>query len=456
MSKSNLFENFESGSAKAWKQKIQFELQGKDFNDHLVWNSIEGIDVKPFYHSEAYSKAPDIQHNASDWNIGHSIYVNSVEKSNTHALKLIESGVESLHFTLPTVSISVEELLKNIDTSSVPIYFEPLCLSEKLIKSLQDFSLKNKTSFYILQDPIGHLARSGNWHENLKTDLHTLKQTIALGDTLKSVISVDLGLFQNAGGSMIQQLAYTLAHANEYLNLFDDESIKSVVFKVSVGGNYFFEIAKLQALRVLWYSLTKDYGLSIDCHILTQPSRRNKTIYDYNINMLRTTTECMSAILGSSDTIINMPYDHLYHKDNDFGNRLSRNQLLILKKESYFDAVSNPTEGAYYIETLTHQLAQKSLDLFKDIEKQGGFLKLLKEGMVQRKLKEHAQKEQRLYDEGTEGLLGTHFQQNALDTMKSDLEIYPFIKQLARKTLLEPIIPRRISEELEQKRLKDE
>ena len=456
MSKSNLFENFESGSAKAWKQKIQFELQGKDFNDHLVWNSIEGIDVKPFYHSEAYSKAPDIQHNASDWNIGHSIYVNSVEKSNTHALKLIESGVESLHFTLPTVSISVEELLKNIDTSSVPIYFEPLCLSEKLIKSLQDFSLKNKTSFYILQDPIGHLARSGNWHENLKTDLHTLKQTIALGDTLKSVISVDLGLFQNAGGSMIQQLAYTLAHANEYLNLFDDESIKSVVFKVSVGGNYFFEIAKLQALRVLWYSLIKDYGLSIDCHILTQPSRRNKTIYDYNINMLRTTTECMSAILGSSDTIINMPYDHLYHKDNDFGNRLSRNQLLILKKESYFDAVSNPTEGVYYIETLTHQLAQKSFDLFKDIEKQGGFLKLLKEGMVQRKLKEHAQKEQRLYDEGTEGLLGSHFQQNTLDKIKSDLEIYPFIKQQARKTLLEPIIPRRISEEIEQKRLKDE
>jgi len=456
MSKSNLFENFESVSAKAWKQKIQFELQGKDFNDHLVWNSIEGIDVKPFYHSEAYSKAPAIQHNSSDWNIGHSIYVNFVEKSNTHALKLIESGVESIHFTLPTADISVEKLLKNIDTSLVPIYFEPLFLSEAVVKTLQEFSLKNKTSFYILQDPIGHLARSGNWHENLKTDLHTLKQTLALGSNLKSVISIDLGLFQNAGGSMIQQLAYTLAHANEYLNLFDGDAIKSIVFKVSVGGNYFFEIAKLQALRVLWQSLTKDYGLSIDCHILTQPSRRNKTIYDYNINMLRTTTECMSAILGSSDTIINMPYDHLYHKDNDFGNRLSRNQLLILKKESYFDAVSNPTEGVYYIETLTHQLAQKSFDLFKDIEKQGGFLKLLKEGMVQRKLKEHAQKEQRLYDEGTEGLLGSHFQQNTLDKIKSDLEIYPFIKQQARKTLLEPIIPRRISEEIEQKRLKDE
>ena len=104
-----------------------------------------------------------------------------------------------------------------------------------------------------------------------------------------------------------------------------------------------------------------------------------------------------------------MPYDHLFHKDNEFGDRLSRNQLLILKNESYFDAVSNPTEGSYYIETLTQQLAQKSLDLFKEIETQHGFLKLLKEGIVQRKLKEHAQKEQRLYDEGTRRSFGDSF-----------------------------------------------
>ena len=273
---------------------------------------------------------------------------------------------------------------------------------------------------------------------------------------MKSVLSVDVGLFQNAGGSMVQQLAYALAHSNEYLNMLDGNPIKSVVFKMSVGSNYFFEIAKLQALRILWQSLTLDYGLSIDCHILTQPSQRNKTLYDYNINMLRTTTECMSAVLGSSDTIINMPYDELFHKRNAFGNRLSINQLLILKKESYFDAVSNPTEGVYYIETLTQQLAQKALDLFKDIERQGGYLKCLKSCIVQRKLKEHAQKEQDLYDQGSEGLLGTHFQQNSSDTMKSELEIYPFIKQKARKTLLEPIIPRRISEEIEKKRLKDE
>ncbi len=456
MSKSTLFENFESTSAKAWKQKIQFELQGKDFNDQLVWNSIEGIDVKPFYHSETYTKAAAFDHRSSDWNIGHSIYVNSIEKSNAHAVDLIENGIESLVFTLPSESFSIEDLLKNIDTSSLPIYFVPLFISEKLIQMLQAFSDKNKTVFYVLQDPIGHLARSGNWYENLKSDLHTLKQTLSIGSALDGLISVDLGLFQNAGASMIQQLAYTLAHANEYLNMLGNERINCVVFKVSVGSNYFFEIAKLQALRVLWQSLTKEYALTVDCHILTQPSRRNKTIYDYNINMLRTTTECMSAILGSSDTIVNMPYDHLFHKDNEFGNRLSKNQLLILKKESYFDAVSNPTEGVYYIETLTQQLAQKALELFKDIEHKGGFLKLLKTGVIQKKIKDHAQKEQGLYDNGNEGLLGTHFQQNTSDKMKADLEIYPFIKQQPRKTLLEPIIPRRIAEGIEQKRLKDE
>jgi methylmalonyl-CoA mutase len=136
MSNSKLFENFNPTSAKAWKQKIQFELQGEDFNDRLVWNSIEGIDVKPFYHSETYLKAPRIHHNASNWKIGYSIYVNSEEKSNLHAVKWIKKGAESLHFTLPTDKISIDELLKNIDTSTVSTYFEPLFLSEKLIKKM--------------------------------------------------------------------------------------------------------------------------------------------------------------------------------------------------------------------------------------------------------------------------------------------------------------------------------
>ena len=204
------------------------------------------------------------------------------------------------------------------------------------------------------------------------------------------------------------------------------------------------------------FQYSKEIKTGIHISIDQKPTKRNKTIYDYNTNMMRTTTECMSAILGSSDTIINTSYDNLYHKRNKFGDRLSRNQLLILKNESYFDVVSNPTEGVYYIESLTNSLAQKALNLFKLIEKEGGYLKLLKKGVIQQKIKSHAIQEQLSYDEGSEGLLGTHFQQNFDEIMKNQLELYPFLKQKVRKTILEPIIPKRIAEELEIKRLNNE
>jgi methylmalonyl-CoA mutase len=144
MNKASLFEDFEPTSEKQWKQKIQFELQGKDFNDTLVWKSIEGIDVKPFYHLESYSKSPKIEYNSSDWNIGHSIFVNSVEKSNIHALYLIESGVECLYFTIPLETINIEALLENIDLSRIPIYFETLFISVEFTKKLQQYSVKKK------------------------------------------------------------------------------------------------------------------------------------------------------------------------------------------------------------------------------------------------------------------------------------------------------------------------
>ena len=172
--------------------------------------------------------------------------------------------------------------------------------------------------------------------------------------------------------------------------------------------------------------------------------------------MLRTTTECMSAILGGANSITNLAYDAIYHKDNEFASRIARNQLLILKKESYFDKVNNPADGSYYLETLTEELASKALDLFKDIESNGGFLKQLKEGIIQRKIKESAQKEQAQFDAKDLILLGTNKHANTQDKMKDDLELYPFVKTNKRKTLIEPIIEKRLAETSEQKRLKTE
>src|SRR5262249_6093456 len=154
-----------------------------------------------------------------------------------------------------------------------------------------------------------------------------------------SVFAVDARIYQNAGANITQQLAYALCHATEYFNRIPIR--KPVLLQVAVGPNYFFEIAKLRALRILFASVSKEFGAEPRVHILAAPTKRNKTLYDYNVNMLRTATECMSAVLGGADAVCNLPYDALYHKSNEFGERISRNQLLILKAESYFDKVSN-------------------------------------------------------------------------------------------------------------------
>ena len=254
---------------------------------------------------------------------------------------------------------------------------------------------------------------------------------------------------------MVQQIAYTLAHTNEYFNRISNHN-QPVVIQMAVGSNYFFEIAKLRAMRLLFHLIAKEYHPDLECHLLVIPTKRNKTIYDYNVNMLRTTTECMSAILGGADAISNLPYDSLYHKDNEFGDRIARNQLLILKNESYFDKVNNPADGSYYIESLTQQLAEKSLVLFKDIELNGGFLKQLNDGIIKRKIQESADKEQELFDSGKEILLGTNKYPNQKDLMKNDLELFPFVKTKPRKTLIVPIIEKRLAEKSEQERLSNE
>jgi methylmalonyl-CoA mutase len=164
----------------------------------------------------------------------------------------------------------------------------------------------------------------------------------------------------------------------------------------------------------------------------------------------------MSAILGGADAIANLPYDALYHKDNEFGDRIARNQLLILKNESYFDKVNNPADGSYYIENLTNQLADKALALFKTIEENGGFLKQLNDGTIKRKIQESSEAEQNLFDAGKEILLGTNKYPNKNDRMKNDLELFPFVKIKSRKTLLSPIIEKRLAEKSEQERLESE
>ena len=456
----DLFSDFQEVSAKQWKQKIQYDLKGAYYNQTLVWKSNDGVSVKPFFHpDEAVDPAPI--NPPLGWSICEKIYAASAGAANKKAMQALEKGTESLWFIIPTEEIDPDTLFSGLDFRKLKVFLKLQFLSPDYLLKLQQI-LEGKTSgIFIQNDIIGKLARSGNWFRSLQEDFASLDVILDQVRSFQSVLSIDTGLYQNAGATIPQQLAYAMAHATEYLNHLNNsgqlqkDQGKDLRFQflVSTGPNYFFEIAKLRSLRLLYASLGKEFDVPEECVILAQPSKRNKTLYDFNVNLLRTTTECMSAVLGGANSISNMPYDALYHKDNEFGTRIARNQLLVLKHESYFEKVANPAEGSYYIETLTQQFAEEALAIFKDMERGGGFLKQLKEGTIQKKISESAAKEQEQFDKGELVLVGSNKYVNKEDRMKQKLELYPFLKRNPRKTLIQPVLERRLSEKMEQERL---
>ncbi|PKA98748.1 methylmalonyl-CoA mutase [Flavobacteriaceae bacterium MAR_2009_75] len=444
-----LFNEFHGVSSKEWKQKIQYDLKGEDYNEKMVWESPEGIKVKPFYHSDDLDHVFLESYQPRNWKISEGMRIEDEQISKSTVKKALRSGADCLLLTITKESINLETLLADINLESTVLHFYFDFLSQSYIEQLSHFLIKNKITFYLHLDPITKLAKSGNWFDNQKKDFHNYNSILPS----TNLLSIDASTYQNAGANMVQQLAYALAMTNEYLNITEPKFIKTTTFKIAVGGNYFFEIAKIKALRKLYAVLAHVYGLNIDCQIIATPSLRNKAIYAYNTNIPRNTTEYMSAIIGGADVICTIPHDKIFRKDDDFAKRIALNQLLLLKNESHFNFNEDPTSGTFYIENLTRQLCQKALDLFKQIEASGGFLKQLKAGIIQKKIKESADKEQAKFENGENILVGTNRYINSEDKMKNQLEVFPFVKKNRRKTLIEPIIEKRLSEKIESERL---
>ncbi|MGB5319251.1 methylmalonyl-CoA mutase subunit beta [Eudoraea sp.] len=458
--KSKLFTEFETVSKQAWKQKIQVDLKGADYNEALLWESPEGIMVKPFYNREDLLNVPLNSYNRKkNWQVGELIVTETIEEAYSRSLEAVKGGTETLIFSINNGDINMPLLLKKIEPLKVSAHFVLQKNPNEILNKTPELLEKTDKNFIFHLDVIGNFASTGNWFISQQDDLVAIAD-LQKKSNLNFPITINSALYQNAGANMVQQLAYSMAHANEYLHYLDQQNVlnsdSQITFMVAQGGNYFFEIAKIRALRILWRTLSKVYNIEENCQIIAHPSKRNKTLYDYNVNLLRTTTECMSAILGGADIIYNQPYDALYHKSNDFAERIGRNQLLILKEESYFDLVNNPADGAYYIESLTVQLAEKALQLFKQLEKGGGFLKNLKAHSIQKKIKESDAKEKELFTVAKEVLVGSNKYPNASDKMKTNLELNPFSKKKVRQTKIEPIIPSRLAATLEQNRLNHE
>lgn len=466
---SNLFEEFTGVSEAAFKQKIQYDLKGADYQETLLTATREGINIKPFYHSDSAPQINIPARSTAHWYISQKIYAGNAVAANKKARNILERGSEGVIFVIPNNTVNPSQLFLDLPEHA-GLQVHTIFLDVDYLKAIH----KIRPQAYVHIDIIYQLVYDGNWFENGKKDHENYGNFLALSPGFFSNITVNTATYQQAGATVTQELAYYAAHLNEYLNhyLSGDKQYenmysafakaappqptapyKRINVDTAIGANYFMEIAKYRAYRIITKALGDIYEIDLTCYITAVPSARNKSLLDYNVNMLRTTTECMSAILGGADTICNLPYDAFFNKENEFSDRIARNQLRILKDEAYLDKISNPAAGSYYIDTLTQQLTDKALDLFKTIEKAGGFVQSIFNGTIQRKIKESATQEQQAFINGSEVKVGVNKYPNSSQPLQKEYAILPFQKINPRKTLVQPIVPKRLAEELEKQKL---
>src|SRR5690554_603520 len=256
----SLFKEFDEVSAKQWKQKIQYDLKGADYNKTLVWQSPEGIHVKPFYHQDDFSEDFEaVPGQPKEWTVAQEIFIDDEAIANGIATDAINRGAQAVVLKSDK-EFNIDVLFKDFPFQKTTIYFSFKFLSESFYTKIIDFLTPKKAKVFYNVDIIGNFAKTGNWYHNLKQDHQTL-ETIIDKYPSESIISIDAKLYQNAGANIIQQLAYAPSHANEYLNHFKKLDRETrLTFQLAMGANYFFEIAKIRALRKLYAVLAKEYG----------------------------------------------------------------------------------------------------------------------------------------------------------------------------------------------------
>ena len=413
-SKEKLFSDFPSVSTEAWMEKITADLKGADFEKKLVWKTNEGFKVKPFYRKEDLENLkttealpgefPYLRGTKKDdntWLVRQDIKVECAKEANAKALDILNKGVDSLGFSLKKKDLCLEyidTLLNGICADCVELNFSTCQgATVALANLLVDYFTKKGYDLATLRgsvnyDPMGKMMAKG---KDMTAYLATAKELV---EALKSLpkyrcISVNAIELNNAGSYISQELGYALAWGNEYLNalveagLSVDEVAKKIKFNFGISSNYFLEIAKFRAARMLWANIVKEYAPKCDCackmKVHAETSTFNLTLFDAHVNMLRTQTEAMSAALAGVDSITVSPFDKAFQAADDFSERIARNQQLLLKEECHFDKVVDPAAGSYYIENLTVSIAQQAWNLFLQVEEEGGMMEAIKAGKVQ-------------------------------------------------------------------------
>ena len=438
-SKEKLFADFAPVSTQEWLDKINVDLKGADFEKKLVWKTNEGFKVKPFYRKEDLENLKTTEalpgefpylrgtkKSDNTWLVRQEIKVDCPKEANAKALDILNKGVDSLGFSLRKKDLSAEfiaTLLDGICAECVELNFSTCQGATVMLANLlvAYFTQKgydlNALRGSVNYDPMGKMMVRG---KDLTNYIATAKELVGVMKALPKYrcITVNAIELNNAGSYISQELGYALAWGNEYLNALVEagvdatEAAKKIKFNFGISSNYFLEIAKFRAARMLWANIVKQYEPKCDCackmKVHAETSTFNLTLFDAHVNMLRTQTEAMSAALAGVDSITVSPFDKAYQVPDDFSERIARNQQLLLKEECHFDKVVDPAAGSYYIENLTVSIAQQAWSLFLEVEEAGGMMEAIKAGKVQEAVNASNKARHEAVSKRREILLGTN------------------------------------------------
>jgi methylmalonyl-CoA mutase len=389
MASTNLMQEFPPVSTEAWEEVIRKDMKGADYAKKLIWQTEEGLAVKPYYRAEDiagldYLSAPPGAlpyvrgtRTAGDWRIREEIDATNLRKANQEALHAVAAGAEEISFHDAAVrdASDLSALLANLQ--GIPIHFQTC--DEALVRLLAHNSGEAPISADF--DPLKNL--------NLAAEiLHSAPPTLI-------PFAIHGDEFEDLGANTVQEVGFTLAAGIDYLAEMQERKVdvnraaSALSFSFAIGSNYFFQIAKLRAFRLLWARAVESFGGDREAskaRISARTSRWNKTIYDPHVNVLRATTEAMSAAIGGADSIVVAPFDECYKEPDEASRRLARNTQILVKHEAALSRVSDPGGGAYYIEALTDFIAREGWKIMQGVEASGGYRKAQADGQIARSL----------------------------------------------------------------------
>ncbi|MEE0978793.1 MAG: methylmalonyl-CoA mutase small subunit [Muribaculaceae bacterium] len=434
--KEKLFDQFPAVTTEEWRAKVDADLKGVPFEKKLVWRTNEGFNVQPMYRAEDIEdlkttdtlpgEYPFVRGTRRDnnWLTRQEIMESDPVKANEVALDVLGKGVNSLGFKVaePTVA-TIEALLKGIDLAAVEVNFA--CCPGKavdLAAALVEYLKKNNAA-ETFRGSIDYNPLKGAFRHGKQIPAESVQNAAKIIETVKDVpairvIAVDSVMLNSAGAYIYQELGYALAWGAEWLTALTEAGLsvdavaRRIKFNMGVSSNYFMELAKFRAARMLWAQIVEQYkpececACKMVCHAST--SLFNQSVYDAHVNLLRSQTEAMSAALAGVDSITVVPFDTPYKNPDAFSERIARNQQFLLKEESHLDKVVDPAGGSYYVETLTVSIAKEAWKLFIEVQDKGGFFTMVDNGEVQAAVNASNQKRHADMARRKEILLGTN------------------------------------------------